>query len=111
MPEQRQIMVSAYRQRGENVLVFYASRFLLLPSCEAVIVGNKLVFDEKTLEAAYDVTPDLPEAILRSAWQHEQVFLSEVSVEWAASVARSCASWSAHSILQAYQKRQGVINE
>ena len=106
------IVLTDIVSRGDMALIFYETRFLLVPRGEVVWVDDSIVIEEESLQAAFDVTPDLPERVLVSAWRHKQIFLAGLEMNWAASVAQQVSGLSAHDILQAYQRvSQGAQDE
>jgi hypothetical protein len=98
------VLVTEYRQRHENVLLFYDCKFLILPTTEVKQVDEGLEITEDALAAAFDLTPDLPCKVLCGAWRRKIVFASDVSrnIGWAASVAQGVPGLSAHDILNAF---------
>lgn len=86
-----------------NIILFYQSRFLILPKSEIVFDDDGVIVDKETLNTAFDVTPKLPSRILGSAWQHKIVFKSEIDLIWAADVARF-STLSAHEIVDRFME-------
>ena len=107
-------IVEKWRQRGDNVLLFYRHRFLLLPTSE-VLFGtyrdDPVQVSDKVLLAAFDVTPNLKSAdetlvkrFLEKAWRDQVWFANQLSVEWAHGIAQSTKGrLTVTGILQAYQ--------
>jgi len=92
-----------YRVKGENVALFIKSRFLLLPLSEVKLEKTHLEVSEESLDAALDVTPDLPPRVLGLAWKQNVLFSTQVSPVWAKDVAKA-AKLSATGIIKAFQE-------
>ena len=99
------VIVTEFRQRRSNVLLFVGGRILLLPLSEVTVVGDRLQVEQEQIEAAFDLTPDLPHRVVGSAWKHEIVFPNEVDNAWAASVARAVPGLSALDIVRAFTSK------
>lgn len=99
------ILVTQYRQRAGNVLIFYEGHFLLLPSDAFEVCEGGLLVSKASLAEALDLTPNLPERILASAWRHRMVFANEVKADWALSVARNVEKLSGHDVIQAFYEK------
>ena len=104
-----------FKVRGNNVLFFHDCRFLILPAGEVAILSagtreveshDILIVSVDALASALDVTPDLPERVLGSAWQNGYVFASEVDPAWAVSVARHLDGFAGTDILRAFNEME-----
>jgi hypothetical protein len=105
-----------FKVRGNNVLFFHEHRFLILPAGEVAISLSSgareveshdiLIVSASVLASAYDITPDLPERVLGSAWQNGYVFASEVDPAWAVSVARHLTGFAGTDILRAFNEME-----
>lgn len=85
--------------------MFVRGKFLLLPEAETILEKGVLSVSEQCLQAAYDVTPDLPVIVLENAWRHRIVFPNEVEAKWAQDIARVVPGLSAKDIIVAFRGR------
>lgn len=93
---------SQFRINGQNIALFVDSRFLLLPVSEVELVaGGSVKVSKENLDAALDVTPDLPPRVVGLAWKHGVLF-GPIDPVWAKDVA-AAAKMSATSVIRAFE--------
>ena len=96
------IVAEKFHRRGPNVVLYVDDKFLVLPVSEVELRRSSVLVDQENLDAAYDVTPDLPTGVLENAWRFEIVFWKDVPDKWARDLGRVIPGLSAKYIVEAF---------